>query len=196
MNGSSVAYDILRSGMKFLIAIAKQQSVLLHQTSTRDWDRTNKAFLDAKSRGVRLRYLTAITKSDLSYCKELEIVHELHQLGGIKGNFMISEREYLALLILFEEGKIAPQIIYSNVKDIVEQQQYVFDTFWSNGRPAEQRIKEIEEGIVTRYETRVLENPQQINNHLKYVIENAAERSVCCSIGGMQLIYNNFFDLY
>jgi hypothetical protein len=41
------------------------------------------------------------------------------------------------------------------------------DTFWSNGRPAEQRIKEIEEGIATRYETRVLENPQQINNHLQ-----------------------------
>ena len=91
---------------------------------------------------------------------------------------MISEREYLALLILFEEGKIAPH------------------SFWSNGRPAEQRIKEIEEVIVTRYETRVLENPQQINNHLQYIIENAAERSVCCSIGGMQLIYNNFFDLY
>lgn len=125
----------------------------------------------------------------------MKIVPELHQLDGIKGNFMISEREYLALLILFE-GKIAPQINYSNIKDIVEQQQYVFDIFWSNGRPAEQRVKEIEEGIVTRYETRVLENPQQINNHLQYIIENAAERSVCCSIGGMQLIYNNFFDLY
>jgi two-component system, OmpR family, sensor histidine kinase VicK len=156
-----------------------------------------KAFLDAKSRGVQLRYLTEITKSNLSYCKKLmKIVHELHHLDGIKGNFMISEEEYLAPLILFEKGKIAPQIIYSNVKEIVEQQQYVFDTLWSKGRQAEQRIKEIEEGIVTRYETRVLENPQQINNHLKYVIENAAERSVCCSIGGMQLIYNNFFDLY
>ena len=156
-----------------------------------------KAFLDAKGRGVQLRYVTEITKGNLSYCKELmKIVPELHHLDGIKGNFMISEGEYLAPLILFEKGKIAPQIIYSNLKDIVEQQQYVFDTFWSNGRPAEQRIKEIEEGIVTRYETRVLENPQQINNHLKYVIENSSERSVCCSTGGMQLIYNNFFDLY
>ena len=156
-----------------------------------------KAFLDARGRGVRLRYLTEITKSNLSYCKELmKIVHELHHLDGIKGNFMISEGEYIAPLILFEKGKIAPQIIHSSVKQLVEQQQYVFDTFWSKGRPAEQRIKEIEEGVVTRYKTRVLENPQQINNHLRYVIENAAERSVCCSIGGMQLIYNNFFDLY
>jgi two-component system sensor histidine kinase VicK len=91
-----------------------------------------KAFLDARGRGVRLRYLTEITKSNLSYCKELmKIVHELHHLDGIKGNFMISEGEYLAPLILFEKGKIAPQIIHSSVKQIVEQQQYVFDTFWS-----------------------------------------------------------------
>ena len=42
-------------------------------------------------------------------------VPELHQLDAIKGNFMISEREYLAILLLFEEGKIAPQINYSNI---------------------------------------------------------------------------------
>ena len=59
-----------------------------------------KAFLDARGRGVQLRYLTEITKSNLSYCKELmKIVHELHHLDGIKGNFMISEGEYIAPLI-------------------------------------------------------------------------------------------------
>jgi hypothetical protein len=31
---------------------------------------------------------------------------------------------------------------------------------------------------------------------LKSVIEKASERSVCSSIGGMQLVYNNFFDEY
>jgi hypothetical protein len=30
-----------------------------------------KAFLDARVRGVHLRYLTEITKDNLSYCKEL-----------------------------------------------------------------------------------------------------------------------------
>ena len=29
-----------------------------------------KSFIDAKSRGVRMRYLTEITKDNLSYCKE------------------------------------------------------------------------------------------------------------------------------
>jgi len=39
------------------------------------------AFVDAKNRGIRLRYLTEITKENISYCKELmSIVDELHHL--------------------------------------------------------------------------------------------------------------------
>jgi signal transduction histidine kinase len=107
-----------------------------------------KAFLDAKSRGVRLRYLTEITKDNIDYCKVLTtIVDDLRHLDGIKGNFMISEMEYLAPLILYEKGKIASQVIYSNSEEIVEQQQYIFDTLWRKAIPAEQKIREIEEGI-------------------------------------------------
>jgi HKD family nuclease len=73
------------------------------------------ALLDARGRGVQLRYLTEITKSNLSYCKELmKIVHELHHLDGIKGNFMISEREYLAPLILFEKAAVSSKLLNSS----------------------------------------------------------------------------------
>ena len=107
-----------------------------------------KAFLDAKSRGVRLRYLTEITKDNIDYCKVLTtIVDDLRHLDGIKGNFMISETEYLAPLVLYEKGKVASQVIYSNAEEIVEQQQYIFDTLWRKAIPAEQKIREIEEGI-------------------------------------------------
>ena len=55
-----------------------------------------KAFLDAKSRGARLRYVTEVTIDNISYCKVLiKIVDELRHLEGMKGNFMISESEYL-----------------------------------------------------------------------------------------------------
>ena len=87
-------------------------------------------------------------------------------------------------------------LFYSNLKDIVEQHLYLFQILWDKGISAHKRIKEIEEGVTTRYETRVLENPYEISKHLKYVIENAHERSVCSSIGGLQQIYHNFFDLY
>jgi signal transduction histidine kinase len=46
------------------------------------------------------------------------------------------------------------------------------------------------------YETKVLENKEEIFNHIKSVLDKANERSVVSSIGGMQLVYNNFFEQY
>ena len=85
-----------------------------------------------KSGGVKLRYVTEITEDNVGYCKKLiRMVSELRHLDGIKGNFYISETEYIAPTSLHEEGKPASQIIYSNVKEIVEhQRQIVFDSFW------------------------------------------------------------------
>ena len=160
-------------------------------------EQLKKAFLDAKKRGVKLRYVTEITKDNVPYCKELlKMVDELRHIDGIKGNFYISETEYIAPATFHKKGKPASRIIYSNVSDIVEyQRQFVFDSFWSRAVPAEHQIKEIEEGI-THYETKVLENKEQIFNHMKSVIGNASNRSVVSSIGGMQLVYNNFFEEY
>ena len=111
-----------------------------------------KAFEDAKRRGVKLMYVTEITKDNLSYCKQLmEITHELRHLDGIKGNFYISESGYLAPATLHEKGKPASQIIYSNVNEIIEHQRYVFDSFWNRAIPAEWRIKEIEEGLAPEF---------------------------------------------
>ena len=54
-------------------------------------ERLNKAFLDAKSKGVKLRYVTEITADNVAYCKDLiNIVDELRHIDGIKGNFYIS----------------------------------------------------------------------------------------------------------
>lgn len=45
-------------------------------------------------------------------------------------------------------------------------------------------------------ETKVVEDYEEILNHLKYKIEHASQHSVCSSIGGLQLVYNNFFHSY
>ncbi len=105
-----------------------------------------KAFLNAKKRGVRLRYVTEITRDNISHCKRLlSMVDELRHLDGIKGNFYISEKAYLAPATYHEKGKPAEQIIYSNVNEIVKHQRYVFDSFWNMAIPAEQRIRDIVE---------------------------------------------------
>ncbi len=100
-----------------------------------------RSFVDAKNRGVKLRYLTEITDANISYCKELiSIVDELRHLDGIKGNFMVSEIEYLAPATSYEEAKLAALIIYSNVREI-EHQQYVFETLWNKSMSAANYIK-------------------------------------------------------
>ncbi|MGC2426477.1 MAG: histidine kinase dimerization/phospho-acceptor domain-containing protein, partial [Nitrososphaeraceae archaeon] len=101
---------------------------------------------EVKSRGIKVRYITDVTKDNLNYCKELmNFVDDIRHLDGIKANFSISEAEYLASTTTILSP--APHIIYSNVKDIVKQQEYVFESFWNKAVPAEQKIREIEEGI-------------------------------------------------
>jgi two-component system sensor histidine kinase VicK len=159
-------------------------------------DPIRNAFVDAKNRGVRLRYLTEITTENISYCKELlSIVGELRHLDGIKGNFMISESEYLAPAVLFEKGKVAAQSMYSNVKELVEEHEYTFDTLWSKAISAEQRVKEIEEGIEP-IRTRLLENQDEIIREIKLLNNAANKLSTCTAIGGMQMSYNYLFDSY
>ncbi len=94
-----------------------------------------KSFIDAKNRGVRIRYLTEITKDNIDYCRELmEIVDEVRHLEGIMGNFMISDSEYLAPIVFGEETKVAAKVIFCNISSFVEQQQYFFDMLWKRGR--------------------------------------------------------------
>jgi two-component system sensor histidine kinase VicK len=109
--------------------------------------------LRAKNRGVNFRYITEITKDNISYCKELSEFAEVRHLNGIKGNFEVSKNgikggkgEYIGTATLQEAEPIA-QLIYSDVKENVEQQQFVFDTLWNKAIPFQVRVKEIEEGI-------------------------------------------------
>ena len=109
-------------------------------------EQLRKAFIDAKSRGVKLRYVTEITEDNVGYCKELlKMVDELRHIEGIKGNFYISETEYIAPATFHEKGKPASQIIYSNVNDIVEfHRSYIFEVFWNRSTVAEQQINQVE----------------------------------------------------
>ena len=110
--------------------------------------------LKANRRGVNFRYITEVTKDNISYCKELSEFAEVRHLNGVKGNFEISKirikgewkGEYIATATL-QEAEPVTQLIYSKVKEIVEQEQFVFDTLWDKAIPFLVRIKEIEEGI-------------------------------------------------
>jgi two-component system, OmpR family, sensor histidine kinase VicK len=133
------------------------------------------AFLRAKKRGVSLKYITEITKDNLPYCKQLlTVVDELRHLDGIKGNFYISESGYLAPATFHETGKSASQIIYSNVREMIDNQKYVFESFWSRGVPSEYRIRELEEGIIP-VKTDLIQNPKKTLELFLNLIKSAQD---------------------
>ena len=107
-------------------------------------DPLRNALVRAKRRGHRLRCITEITNDNISYCKELGKIIELRHFDGLKGNFwIIDAKEYLAIANL-HEGKSLPHLIYSNVSEVIMEQQHVFDTLWYKAIPGDLKIKQIE----------------------------------------------------
>jgi two-component system, OmpR family, sensor histidine kinase VicK len=134
----------------------------------------NRALLNLKSRGVRFRQITEITKDNLSFSKELMKVADVRHIDGAKANFMTSENEYLAPVILFKKEKVTLQTIYSNVREVVEQHQYFFETLWSKAVLAEQKIKEVEDGIKPIV-VEIIREPIEIQNLLINLIKSATK---------------------
>ncbi len=107
----------------------------------------------------------------------MKYFREIRHLDGPKANFSVSESEYLAPSAMtqdFEPPKPIEQIIYSNVKDIVDQQKYVFESFWDRAVLGEQRIREIEEGK-TLGKTEVIRIPSKTKDLFINLVKLAKE---------------------
>jgi len=105
-------------------------------------------YLNIRNRGGKIRAFTEITPENIGYCKDLiNLVDELRHLDGVRGGVAVSEAEYMATTVLQESTPLT-QVIYSNVKEVIEQGRYIFETLWRTAVPAEKKIKEIEEGII------------------------------------------------
>jgi two-component system, OmpR family, sensor histidine kinase VicK len=152
-------------------------------------------YIDVRKRGCKIRAFTEITKDNIKYCKELmKLVDELRHLNGVKGGLAVSETEYMATTVL-EEAKPLTQVIYSSVEEVVQQGQYIFDTLWNTAIPAEQKIREIEEGLES-IRTRILESEDQITEQIQDLNNRADHLSICSNLAGMEMSYNLFFDTY
>lgn len=122
-------------------------------------------YIKARSRGVKIRFVTEITKDNIHYCKELRtVVDEFRHLDNIKGSICINDFEFLGTTTWREKQLLTP-VTYSNEKEVVEQQQYIFDTFWEKTISYDQRIMEIEEGIIPKV-IETINNPLDIQNKI------------------------------
>lgn len=106
-----------------------------------------KTLIEFKKRGVKIRLLTEITKDNTVYCKEFMKITETRHFDGVRINFAILDGKEYQGTIIYEEPEPVSQLIISNIKPFVDQHQYIFDTLWNRVIPAEQKIKEIEEGV-------------------------------------------------
>ena len=167
---------VINTIIEFLDQTNNEVYICVDQTRpilTLNTETLKEAFIRAKKRGVKLRYITEITEDNLTYCKQLlTMVDELRHLDGFRGNFYLSESSYLAPTIFHERGKSASQIISSNIKEIIENQKYVFDSFWYRAIPAKDRIIEIEEGIDFG-KTDLIQTPQRILELFLKMIQSA-----------------------
>jgi two-component system, OmpR family, sensor histidine kinase VicK len=127
---------------------------------SREFKQIRDAFIDAKRRGVTIRYITEITKNNVSYCKELMLAVELRHLNGIKGNFYVTEQVYVAPSTLREKGDFSEWMIYSDIKEIVEHQQYIFDSLWNTSTSAERKTLEIQNDASLGI-TEIIDNPSK-----------------------------------
>jgi two-component system, OmpR family, sensor histidine kinase VicK len=147
------ADNALQRGVYFMSHVKNKMDIYFDNRGSSiviNIDEYRNGYRDIKRRGGKIRLLTEITSENIEYCKQLmNIVDEFRHVDGIKGGLAVSETEFMATTML-EEGTPLAQVIYSNVKEMVEQGQYIFDSLWANTSaiPAKQRIKEIEQGVI------------------------------------------------
>ena len=131
-------------------------------------------YIQLRRRGIKVRFITEITKENLYYSKELMKIVELRHLDGIKGNFGISDGVEYRASPTSKQDETPSEYIISTMKSFVEQQQYFFETLWNKAIPAKQRIREIEEGI----EPEVIETirePKVIQERVFELLKSAKE---------------------
>ena len=132
------AWEFFSTNSKKFDVCASSATTPIAMTIFRD------AYEVMKSRGTKIRWVTDITKDNLTHCKDLMQYAEVRHISRFNENFRVSETEYIAATAT-KEGLPIPKLTYSNSKEIVGQQQYIFEALWAKAVPAEHRIGEIEQ---------------------------------------------------
>ena len=146
--------------------------VAMHVTLEPIWN----GLVQLKSRNVLIRIVTEITKENVFYSKKLSEVVGLRHLDGIRSSFGVADRkEYLDHVISEQEEPLSHAIV-SNVKQIVEAKQYLFNVLWDQAIPAYQRIREIEEGVVPDF-IKTMRDPIEIQK-LAFELLDSSEHEV------------------
>jgi signal transduction histidine kinase len=145
-----------------------------------------------KNSNVKIKLLTEVTADNLKYCKQFikDFGAEIRHLKGIRGNFALTGESYITMNVL-EKRKPVNDVMYSDIKDFIDQNQYIFDTLWKKAIPVEQRIMKIE-GDLSSPKTYATQNTHNILNYVIDLVENVRLSLSCCtSKGYFKVLHQN-----
>jgi two-component system sensor histidine kinase VicK len=131
------------------------------------WD----AIKDLKNKGIKVRFVTALSDRNISFCRQLMKCGEVFHNDRVKGNFHIAENGD------HSEGKQQQQqlqLFHANTKSFVDVQQYLFDNLCNNSTPAKERIKEIGRGVRTDF-TDTINEPDEIAKILNNLLVSSRD---------------------
>ena len=175
---TEVIYDMeiaISCGVNFLHKAKERMDILADQNGpsviiNNDIYKIN--YIKARNRGVKIRFITEITKNNIHFCKELrKIVGELRHLNDLKGSISVSEIEFIGTTTWREKQLLTP-VIYSNSKEVLEQQQYIFDILWKKSIDFGKVITELETGIMPEV-IETSSNPADIQNKVFSLLDSA-----------------------
>jgi hypothetical protein len=127
------------------------------------------AFVELKKNNkIKSRYITKVTKDNIEHIKQLiSLIDEVRHLDEINGNFLINETTFASIYAI-KRASAEPltQLITSNFKSFIEQQQFVFNLLWDKSIPVLQKIKELEEG---KKETETVIKTEVVTEHKEII---------------------------
>lgn len=190
--------DILQCALDVLPQISKTHDLCLDEwgpSVVLGTEAVKNAFITLHNKSAKIRLITEVTSANIGHCKEFMKFAEVRHLDRVKGNFSVSDSKWYTASAIAEKDKPPPRLIYSTVKEIAEQHQYFFETLWNTAIPADQRIKEIEEGI-ERAHTVALDSPTEILERIRKRIRGSTELMVCAPAGGLEFVSKNLLAEY
>lgn len=132
-------------------------------------DEIRKGLQKAKTKGIRIRLITEITKANLNACKEIMKFAEVRHLDKVIGNFIISDKEYFGESL---GSNYQTNQIHNNDDGMVELQNYVFENLWNNSVSHHDKSSSLEAGVDPE-EVKVLSDPIEIRKTYLSLIESA-----------------------
>jgi hypothetical protein len=76
-----------------------------------------------------------------------------------------------------KKGKFSEWMIYGNIKEIVEHQQYIFENLWNTSSSAERKTQEIQKGASLGI-TEITDDPLRTQKLFIDLIKNCKIRSI------------------